>query len=99
MGKVVDTLSDVAVVTSDNPRTEDPDAIINDILNGVYRKKDLFVETDRRTAITNALSMARTGDIVLIAGKGHEDYQIIGTTKHHFSDREIVQEFIAARAS
>ena len=99
MGKVVDTLSDVAVVTSDNPRTEDPDAIIDDILNGLHRKIDLFVEPDRRRAITSALSMARAGDIVLIAGKGHEDYQIIGTTKHHFSDREIVQEFIAARAS
>lgn len=99
MGKVVDTLSDIAVVTSDNPRTEDPNAIIDDVLKGVQRKKDLFVEPDRRSAIANALSMARTGDIVLIAGKGHEDYQIIGTTKHHFSDREIVQEFIAAHAS
>ena len=99
MGKVVDTLSDVAVVTSDNPRTENPDAIIDDILNGLHRKIDLFVEPDRRRAITSALSMARAGDIVLIAGKGHEDYQIIGTTKHHFSDREIVQEFIAAHAS
>jgi UDP-N-acetylmuramoyl-L-alanyl-D-glutamate--2,6-diaminopimelate ligase len=98
MGTVVDSLSDVAVVTSDNPRTEEPGAIINDVLKGVQRKKDLFVEPDRRSAITNALSMVRAGDIVLIAGKGHEDYQIIGTTKHHFSDREIVQEFIAAHA-
>ena len=99
MGKVVDALSDVVVVTSDNPRTEDPKAIIDDVLKGIHRKNDLFVEPDRRVAITNALSMARTGDIVLIAGKGHEDYQIIGKTKHHFSDREIVQGFIAMRAS
>ncbi len=99
MGKIVDTMSDVAVVTSDNPRTENPAAIIGDILNGVHRKNDLFIEPDRRLAITSALSMARAGDIVLIAGKGHEDYQIIGTTKHHFSDREIVQEFIASRLS
>ncbi len=99
MGKVVDMLSDVAVVTSDNPRTEDPKTIIDDILSGVHRKGGLFVEPDRRRAISSALTMARTGDIVLIAGKGHEDYQIVGTTKHHFSDREIVQEFIAARAS
>ena len=99
MGKVVDAMSDVAIVTSDNPRTENPNAIIDDILNGVHRKNDLFIEPDRRLAITSALSMARAGDIVLIAGKGHEDYQIIGTTKHHFSDREIVQEFIAARLS
>src|SRR5208283_3261537 len=99
MWKVVDAMSDFAIVTSDNPRTENPNAIIDDILNGVHRKNDLFIEPDRRRAITSALSMARAGDIVLIAGKGHEDYQIIGTTKHHFSDRKIVQEFIAARAS
>ena len=99
MGKVVDALSDVAVVTSDNPRTEEPGAIIEDVLKGIQRKSDLVVEPDRRSAIMKALSAARAGDIVLIAGKGHEDYQIIGTTKHHFSDREIVQEFIAARAS
>ena len=99
MGKVVDALSDVAVVTSDNPRREEPNAIIDDMLKGIHRKNDLFIEPDRHRAITNALSMARAGDIVLIAGKGHEDYQIIGTTKHHFSDREIVQEFIAAHAS
>ena len=94
MGKVVDALSDVAVVTSDNPRTEDPTAIIDDVLKGIGRKNDLLIEPDRRRAITNALSMARGGDIVLIAGKGHEDYQIVGKTKHHFNDREVVQEFI-----
>ncbi len=99
MGKAVDTLTDVAVVTSDNPRTEDPDAIITDILAGIRRKGDLFVQPDRRRAILEALSMARDGDVVLVAGKGHEDYQIIGKTKHHFSDREIVQEFIAAKTS
>lgn len=99
MGKIVDTLSDVAVVTSDNPRSEDPNAIINDVLAGVHRKNELFVEPDRRRAITGALSMARRGDVVLIAGKGHEDYQIIGKTKHHFSDREVVQEYITSRSS
>jgi UDP-N-acetylmuramyl-tripeptide synthetase len=99
MGKVVDALSDVVVVTSDNPRTEDPNTIIEDVLAGVSRKNDLFIEPNRSPAITSALSMARAGDIVLIAGKGHEDYQIIGKTKHHFSDKEVVQEFIAARSS
>jgi len=99
MGKVVDLLSDVAVVTSDNPRTENPDAIMKDILAGIQRTKDLMIEPDRRSAIVKALSMARSGDVVLVAGKGHEDYQIIGTTKHHFSDREIVQEFIASHVS
>ena len=92
-------MSDVAVVTSDNPRTEDPNAIIDDVLGGVCRKNDLLVEPDRRRAITGALSMARRGDIVLIAGKGHENYQIVGKTKHHFSDREVVQEFITAHSS
>ena len=96
MGKIVDSLSDIAVVTSDNPRTEEPMAIIDNILTGINRKEDLFIEPDRRKAITKAISMAHTGDVVLIAGKGHEDYQIIGTVKHHFSDREIVQEIIAA---
>lgn len=99
MGKVVDALSDVAVVTSDNPRTEDPTAIIDDVLKGIGRKNDLLIEPDRRRAITNALSMARGGDIVLIAGKGHEDYQVVGKTKHHFNDREVVQEFIKTHSS
>lgn len=99
MGKVVDALSDVVVVTSDNPRTEDPNAIIDNVLAGVSRKDNLFVEPNRRRAIASALSMAEAEDVVLIAGKGHEDYQIIGTTKHHFSDREIVEEFIAAQKS
>jgi UDP-N-acetylmuramoyl-L-alanyl-D-glutamate--2,6-diaminopimelate ligase len=97
MGKVVDVLSDVVVVTSDNPRTEDPNAIIDNVLAGIGRKENLLVEPDRRRAIARALSMAQVDDVVLIAGKGHEDYQIIGTTKHHFSDREVVQEFIAAQ--
>ncbi len=96
MGKVVDTLSDVVVVTSDNPRTEAPDAIIDNILAGIARKENLIVEPDRRQAILSALSMAAPGDVVLIAGKGHEDYQIIGKVKNHFSDQEVVQEFIAA---
>jgi len=99
MGKAVDTLSDVVVVTSDNPRTEEPKAIIGNVLEGIGRRENLFVEPDRRAAIAKALSLANAGDVVLIAGKGHEDYQIIGTVKHHFSDREVVQEFIAAHTA
>ncbi len=95
MGKVADTLSDVVFVTSDNPRTEEPNAIIDQVLAGISRRENLFVEPDRRRAIAGAISMANKGDVVLIAGKGHEDYQIIGTVKHHFSDREVVQEFMA----
>jgi UDP-N-acetylmuramoyl-L-alanyl-D-glutamate--2,6-diaminopimelate ligase len=97
MGKVVDALSDVVIVTSDNPRTEEPKAIIDNVLAGIRRTENLFVEPDRRQAIAIALSLANAGDVVLIAGKGHEEYQIIGAVKHHFSDREVVQDIIAAQ--
>ena len=91
MGEVAAQLADNVVVTSDNPRTEDPDKIIADILStGISAN---VVEPDRAKAIEMALKDAKEGDIVLIAGKGHEDYQIIGTTKHHFSDQEEVEKF------
>jgi len=86
MGAAVAELADVAVVTSDNPRTEDPAAIIDMILPAV--PEPFFVNSDRRTAIRAAVAEAVPGDIVLIAGKGHEDYQVLGTTKIHFDDRE-----------
>ncbi|MCW5801292.1 MAG: UDP-N-acetylmuramoyl-L-alanyl-D-glutamate--2,6-diaminopimelate ligase, partial [Deltaproteobacteria bacterium] len=86
MGDAVARLADVAVVTSDNPRTEDPRAILDQILVAVPRP--FFVDTDRRVAIRAAIAEATPGDVVVIAGKGHEDYQILGTTKHHFDDRE-----------
>ena len=86
MGAAVAALADLPIVTSDNPRTEDPQTIINAILPAV--PKPFFVSTDRRTAIVAAICEATPGDIVLIAGKGHEDYQILGKTKIHFDDRE-----------
>jgi MurE/MurF fusion protein len=86
MGAAVAELADLAVVTSDNPRTEDPRRIIEQILPAV--PKPFFVDVDRRVAIRAAITEATPGDVVLIAGKGHEDYQIIGTTKTHFDDRE-----------
>jgi len=86
MGAEVCALADLAVVTSDNPRTEDPGAIIDQILVGVPRP--FAVDVDRARAIRAAISAAVPGDVVVIAGKGHEDYQILGTTKHHFDDRE-----------
>jgi murE/murF fusion protein len=86
MGAEVAALADLAVVTSDNPRTEDPAAIVDQILAGVPRP--FAVDVDRARAIRAAISEAVPGDVVVIAGKGHEDYQIIGTTKHHFDDRE-----------
>ena len=95
MGAAVAELADLAVVTSDNPRTEDPRAIIDQILPGVPRP--FLVEVDRRAAIRAAIAEATAGDVVVIAGKGHEDYQIIGTTKHHFDDREVAAEAIAER--
>jgi murE/murF fusion protein len=86
MGAEVVELADLAIVTSDNPRTEEPRSIIDQILVAV--PKPFFVDVDRRTAIRAAVSEATPGDVVVIAGKGHEDYQILGTTKHHFDDRE-----------
>ena len=86
MGAAVAELADLAIVTSDNPRTEDPRSIIDQILPAVPRPH--FVDVDRRVAIRAAISEATPGDVVVIAGKGHEDYQILGTTKHHFDDRE-----------
>jgi murE/murF fusion protein len=86
MGAEVAELADLAIVTSDNPRTEDPRSIIDQILPAVPRP--FFVDVDRRVAIRAAVCEATPGDVVLIAGKGHEDYQILGTTKHHFDDRE-----------
>ncbi len=90
MAKAAEELADVVVVTSDNPRTEDTASIIDDILAG-FTSSDgaqIIIEPDRAKAIQLAVQMAKTGDIVLLAGKGHEDYQIIGTEKKHFSDFE-----------
>lgn len=117
MGEIAARLSDVVVVTSDNPRTEDPLSILVEIEDGV-RKADLrkyaaqnpetrnskletgyCVEADRRAAIRIALRAAKPGDAVLIAGKGHEDYQILGVTKIHFDDREVAREELERRAS
>ena len=94
MGEIACRLSDHAVVTSDNPRTESPDAIIKDILEGCQSFKNFEVVTDRKLAIEKALSLASPGDAVLIAGKGHEDYQIIGKEKHHFDDVEVAKSFL-----
>ncbi len=88
MGQIADDLADIIVITSDNPRTENPDLIIKDIIGGILPRDGLIVEPDRRTAIGIAIQTAGSGDVVIIAGKGHEDYQIHGKTKIHFNDRE-----------
>lgn len=95
MGEIAEKYSDKIVITSDNPRSEDPDAIIRDIKKGLTtagRAKSLSI-TDRREGIRSALMLASPGSIVLIAGKGHEDYQIINGVKSHFDDREVIREF------
>ncbi len=99
MGRIAEAMSDVIFVTSDNPRKEDPRAIINDIVSGMKLLSTVTIEPDRAAAIAKALSMARAGDIVLIAGKGHENYQVIGTTKHPFSDQDEVRKFIGNNLS
>ena len=88
------------ILTSDNPRTEDPYAILEQVEEGVVKalRQRPHVQyrkiADRREAIETAVREAQAADIVLIAGKGHEDYQIIGTTKHHFDDREVARDAI-----
>ena len=88
MGAIAAQLADRVVVTSDNPRTEDPLSILNDVVAGISAGIDLVVEVDRARAIALGIAAAEPCDLVLIAGKGHEDYQILGTTKIHFDDRE-----------
>ena len=81
----------IAIFTSDNPRTEDPEKILDDMVAGVTPDARYLRICDRSEAIKTAVMLANAGDIILIAGKGHENYQIIGTEKHHFDDREEVR--------
>ena len=97
MGKIAAELADIVVVTSDNPRTEDRSKILEDIVAGIPTNYKPIVIGDRAKAIETAIRSAKPGDGVLIAGKGHEDYQILGTEKIHFDDREQARNAIAAR--
>lgn len=97
MGQIAENLADEVVVTSDNPRTEDPEKILQDILAGIPASVQPRVICDRATAIRTAILNAQPGDGVLIAGKGHEDYQILGTEKIHFDDREQARAALAER--
>lgn len=96
MGEIAQRLSDIAILTSDNPRTEDPHKIIEDVLKGMDGNNYL-VEENRELAIVKAIEIAKTNDIILIAGKGHEAYQILGRKKIHFDDREIARREIVKR--
>ena len=96
MGKIALDLADVLVVTSDNPRSEDPDAIIDDIqagLNDAPANKEIHRITDRRQAIEFSISHASPDDVIMIAGKGHENYQILKDRTIHFDDGEVVRDF------
>lgn len=98
MGEAAGSLSDVVILTSDNPRTEDPERILADAELGIQRTGKPYRKiADRREAIHQAVSQARAKDLVLIAGKGHEDYQIIGREVFHFDDKEVAREALAKR--
>ncbi len=92
MAKAVEAFSDTVIVTSDNPRTEDPDQIIDAVMTGFSRPDQVLRERDRPAAIRRAVRLAGPQDAGLLAGKGHENYQIVGTERHHMDDRELVRE-------
>jgi UDP-N-acetylmuramoyl-L-alanyl-D-glutamate--2,6-diaminopimelate ligase len=94
MGRLAAGLSDLVFITSDNPRTEDPDKIIEEIVAGLPEGSNYEMEPDRERAIGRAIDASREGDLIVVAGKGHEDYQILGTRKIHFDDREIVRKLL-----
>lgn len=96
MGRIAEDLADKIIVTSDNPRSEDPQQIITDILAGLRSVNDVVVEPDRELAIKEACKLAGKKDVVLVAGKGHEDYQILANETIHFDDREKVREIFGA---
>lgn len=93
MGRIGTELSDIAIITSDNPRSEDPEAIIKDVVAGI-RKDNYIIVENRRDAIKKSIELAGADDVIVIAGKGHEDYQILKTGKIHFDEREIVKEIL-----
>jgi len=97
MGRIAVEIADTVFVTSDNPRTEDPNAIIREILAGIGHQYSPIVEESRAEAIKMAVNSASAGDVLIIAGKGHEDYQILGTEKIHFDDREQARHALTGR--
>ena len=92
MAEAASTGADIVIVTSDNPRTEDPMKIIEDIKPGLDKSKKTIIEPDRRKAIEIALALCEEDDLLVVAGKGHENYQILGTNRIHFDDREVIEE-------
>jgi UDP-N-acetylmuramoyl-L-alanyl-D-glutamate--2,6-diaminopimelate ligase len=99
MGRIARALADRVVVTSDNPRREEPRAIVEAIVAGIDDRRGVSIELDRRTAIRRAIAEARPGDVVVVAGKGHEAYQIVGDQVLPFDDRAEVRAALAARGA
>ena len=99
MGAIADAMSDLCIITSDNPRTEEPDSILADIVAGIEDATRCEIIADRKRAIEHALTLARANDFVLLAGKGHETYQILGDRTIHFDDREVAREVLRRTAS
>ena len=95
MGEIAENSSDLVIITSDNPRREDPMLIIEDILEGIKNKDDVIVLADRAQAIHRALDEANAGDTVVLAGKGHETVQVIGTERKPFDDMAIAKKYLA----
>jgi len=95
MGTISSENCDRVIITNDNPRTEDPESILKQIEKGIADGVDYSIISDRREAIKEAVKVAEKGDTVIIAGKGHEDYQIVGTSRTHFKDKEVVREALS----
>ena len=100
MGRIASELADICIVTSDNPRTEPPETIMADILEGMQGldAERLITEPDRRKAIRRGLSLAKAGDVLVLAGKGHETYQEVCDVKYHLDEREEVENYFQSRA-
>ncbi|MBO7190814.1 MAG: hypothetical protein J6V32_01735 [Elusimicrobiaceae bacterium] len=98
MGRTACTQADYVFLTNDNPRCEAPQQIFKDILAGMEGCTNYEIVPDRAEAIRRALSTAQKDDIVIVAGKGHENYQLVGTEKRHFSDQEVIREFLKEKA-
>lgn len=95
MAKSASERSELTVVTSDNPRTEDPQSILEEVVSGIVPGRESVAIVDRREAVAHAINAAKPGDVVVIAGKGHENYQIIGRTKYPMDDRDLAREAMA----
>jgi UDP-N-acetylmuramoyl-L-alanyl-D-glutamate--2,6-diaminopimelate ligase len=98
MGSIAEEFSDYVFITSDNPRSEDPEKIVSEILKGIEKRDQIKIEIDRFIAIKESIEFAKKEDIVLIAGKGHEDYQILNDKIIDFDDRKIAYKFLEEKS-